>query len=116
MLPLNVWQAEALSDRIAIVAEGRLRCAGSLLFLKAHFGLGYTLSLVKSSPEAFDLPTVLSYVRGYEPKATVAADGRFQAMVRLPGISARRLARLFSDLESRNNGYYPTVCCRSTFF
>ena len=32
-------EAEILSDRIAIMAEGRLCCVGSSLFLKAHFGV-----------------------------------------------------------------------------
>jgi ABC-type multidrug transport system ATPase subunit len=31
-------EAEILSDRIAIMAEGKLKCVGSPLFLKDHFG------------------------------------------------------------------------------
>ena len=36
-----------LGDRIAIISNGRLRCLGSPLFLKSHFGEGYHLTLVK---------------------------------------------------------------------
>ena len=36
-----------LGDRIAIISNGRLRCVGSSLFLKSHFGDGYQLTLVK---------------------------------------------------------------------
>ena len=37
---------EILSDRIAILKEGRLQCCGSLLFLQQRYGLGYNLTVV----------------------------------------------------------------------
>mmetsp|Transcript_12011 Transcript_12011/g.38478 ORF Transcript_12011/g.38478 Transcript_12011/m.38478 type:complete len:162 (+) Transcript_12011:2213-2698(+) len=38
-------EAEMLADRIAIMAEGRLRCVGSLQALKSRYGQGYKLDL-----------------------------------------------------------------------
>uniref|UniRef100_A0A7M4G151 ATP binding cassette subfamily A member 7 n=1 Tax=Crocodylus porosus TaxID=8502 RepID=A0A7M4G151_CROPO len=43
-------EAELLGDRIAIIAQGRLCCCGSPLFLKTHLGTGYHLTLVKREP------------------------------------------------------------------
>ena len=40
-------EADVLGDRIAIIAHGKLCCAGSPLFLKRHFSDGYTLTLTK---------------------------------------------------------------------
>ena len=40
-------EADLLGDRIAIISNGKLRCVGSPLFLKSHFGDGYHLTLVK---------------------------------------------------------------------
>ncbi|KAJ0400796.1 hypothetical protein ATCC90586_008083 [Pythium insidiosum] len=40
-------EADILGDRIAIMAEGGLRCCGSSLFLKNKYGAGYNLTLVK---------------------------------------------------------------------
>lgn len=40
-------EADVLGDRIAIMAEGQLRCAGSPLFLKKHYGVGYQLTIEK---------------------------------------------------------------------
>jgi len=40
-------EADLLGDRIAIMADGQLRCCGSSLFLKGRFGVGYNLTLVK---------------------------------------------------------------------
>ena len=40
-------EADILGDRIAIISHGKLRCCGSSLFLKTHFGDGYHLTMVK---------------------------------------------------------------------
>lgn len=39
--------ADILGDRIAIMAEGQLRCLGSSLFLKKTYGVGYQLTIEK---------------------------------------------------------------------
>ncbi|CAN8004107.1 unnamed protein product, partial [Ixodes hexagonus] len=50
-------EADLLGDRIAVIGDGRLRCCGSSLFLKARFGSGYYLTLVRNkSPHFFILP------------------------------------------------------------
>lgn len=41
-------EADILGDRIAIISQGKLKALGSSLFLKSHFGQGYTLHLVKN--------------------------------------------------------------------
>jgi len=40
-------EADVLSDRIAIIHQGRLQCCGSSLFLKNKFGSGYILTVDK---------------------------------------------------------------------
>lgn len=40
-------EADILGDRIAIMAEGQLRCVGSSLFLKKTYGVGYQLTIDK---------------------------------------------------------------------
>ncbi|ELU10178.1 hypothetical protein CAPTEDRAFT_187351, partial [Capitella teleta] len=44
-------EAEVLGDRISIISNGTLKCAGSALFLKSTFGDGYHLTLVKKPSE-----------------------------------------------------------------
>ncbi|XP_033096938.1 ATP-binding cassette sub-family A member 2-like isoform X2 [Anneissia japonica] len=44
-------EADLLGDRIAIISHGQLKCCGSSLFLKATFGDGYRLTLVKRRSE-----------------------------------------------------------------
>ena len=38
-------EADILGDRIAIMAEGNMKCCGSSLFLKNKYGLGYHMAL-----------------------------------------------------------------------
>ena len=40
-------EADFLGDRIAIMADGKLKCCGSSVYLKNKFGVGYNLTLVK---------------------------------------------------------------------
>jgi hypothetical protein len=46
------WQfmdeADLLGDRIVIMSEGKVECAGSSLFLKSRYGVGYQLTVEKS--------------------------------------------------------------------
>jgi ABC-type multidrug transport system ATPase subunit len=42
-------EADILGDRIALMARGKLRVCGSPLFLKTHFGVGYTLTATIST-------------------------------------------------------------------
>jgi len=44
-------EADILGDRIGIMANGKLTCLGTSMFLKSKFGVGYNLTVVKSSTE-----------------------------------------------------------------
>ena len=109
-------EAEILSDRIAIMAEGRLRCLGSPLFLKDYFGTGYSLSLTKQPsaapsaapgavpgavPGAFDAAALLEWARTFVPTAALINETSLEATVRLPGDDLLAFQRLFTDLEQK---------------
>jgi ATP-binding cassette subfamily A (ABC1) protein 3 len=47
-------EADILGDRIAIMAEGQLRCVGSALFLKKKYGVGYQLTIEKNDKYVAD--------------------------------------------------------------
>uniref|UniRef100_S4RP22 ABC transporter domain-containing protein n=1 Tax=Petromyzon marinus TaxID=7757 RepID=S4RP22_PETMA len=42
----SMEEADALADWKAVLSQGRLKCAGSSLFLKTKFGVGYRLTLI----------------------------------------------------------------------
>lgn len=43
----NMDEADLLSDRVAIISQGRLYCCGSPIFLKNCFGAGFYLTVVR---------------------------------------------------------------------
>jgi hypothetical protein len=46
-------EADALADRIGIMAHGQLKACGTSLYLKSRFGVGYTFTLSKSEHGSF---------------------------------------------------------------
>ncbi len=44
-------EADILGDRIGIMTQGKMTCLGSSMFLKSRFGVGYVMTVVKSSPQ-----------------------------------------------------------------
>jgi len=39
-------EADVLSDRIAVIVDGRFKCVGTPLYLKNNFGDGYRINIV----------------------------------------------------------------------
>lgn len=95
-------EADLLGDRIAIMANGRLKCVGSSMFLKTKFGIGYTLTLVKSSDDGLmtcELDAdkfVTSRVEGAVPFSRAGSELSYQ----LPFTAKHLLGVLFRDLEN----------------
>lgn len=65
-------EADILGDRIAIMASGRLQCVGSPYFLKRHYGVGYTLVIVKD--DGFRLDICTQILNKHIPDFTVKED------------------------------------------
>ncbi|ETI57358.1 hypothetical protein F443_00336, partial [Phytophthora nicotianae P1569] len=60
-------EADILGDRIAIMADGQLCCAGSSLFLKNRYGAGYNLTMIKAP--GCDVEAVGAFLRNFVPEA-----------------------------------------------
>nr|QST14975.1 ABCA1-1 protein [Diaphanosoma celebensis] len=68
-------EADMLGDRIAIIAQGQLKCCGSSLFLKRRIGSGYYLTLVRTdSNETSDTASLVSDLSGAVPPISTS-DG-----------------------------------------
>lgn len=65
-------EADVLGDRVAIMADGRLQCVGSPYFLKRHYGVGYTLVVVKK--QGFDIDACSNILNKYIPGTVVKED------------------------------------------
>jgi ATP-binding cassette subfamily A (ABC1) protein 3 len=53
-------EADILGDRIAIMAEGKVQCCGTSLFLKNKYGVGYNLVIAKKTRD--DAPQIDKFI------------------------------------------------------
>ena len=93
-------EADLLGDRIAIMAQGRLVCCGSSLFLKKLYGIGYHLTLNKTNNAVADAPIdnlVETHVRDAKRLKSSGGEKAWQ----LPFDAVGRFADMFEELEGR---------------
>ncbi|XP_031398981.1 ABC transporter A family member 1 isoform X1 [Punica granatum] len=90
-------EADELGDRIAIMANGSLKCCGSSLFLKHQYGVGYTLTLVKSAPTA---SAAADIVYRHIPSAICVSEVGTEISFKLPLASSPFFEGMFREIES----------------
>ncbi|XP_037492924.1 ABC transporter A family member 1 isoform X1 [Jatropha curcas] len=90
-------EADELGDRIAIMANGSLKCCGSSLFLKHQYGVGYTLTLVKSAPTA---SMAADIVYRHIPSAICVSEVGTEISFKLPLASSSSFESMFREIES----------------
>jgi len=108
-----------LGDRIAIMAEGQLRCVGSSLFLKKTYGVGYQLTIERLnakhlepsataedglSKDVSDIAPsnnskLQSIVTSAVEEAVLLSDVGSEMSFRLPVGAAPKFAPMFEDLD-----------------
>ncbi|XP_074080801.1 ATP-binding cassette sub-family A member 10-like [Macrotis lagotis] len=94
-------EADILADRKVFISKGRLKCAGSSLFLKRKWGIGYHLSLHRN--EICDPERITSLVKHHIPDAKLAAESDEKLVYTLPLERTNKFPVLYSDLENYSN-------------
>uniref|UniRef100_A0A2K6G3B9 ATP binding cassette subfamily A member 12 n=1 Tax=Propithecus coquereli TaxID=379532 RepID=A0A2K6G3B9_PROCO len=103
-------EAEVLSDRIAFLEHGGLRCCGSPFYLKETFGDGYHLTLTKKkSPNlnaniVCDTMAVTAMIRSHLPEAYLKEDIGGELVYVLPPFSTKVSGAYLSLLRALDNG------------
>ncbi|XP_067040088.1 phospholipid-transporting ATPase ABCA3-like [Acropora muricata] len=92
-------EADFLGDRIAIMADGQLRCCGSSLFLKSRYGVGYHLTLVKK--EGCNQNAVTSLIVSHVPNAQLLSSVGAEMEFLLSGEHSSGFERLFQEIEDK---------------
>jgi ATP-binding cassette subfamily A (ABC1) protein 3 len=92
-------EADLLGDRIAIMAEGSARCAGSGMFLKQRFGLGYTLTVVKAD-HGVAVDAIVATLRAHVPSVVIAGDAGQELKLTLPLESSSSFEPMFAALDA----------------
>eukprot|EP00850_Spirogloea_muscicola_P018780 SM000176S03111 [mRNA] locus=s176:35560:47252:+ [translate_table: standard] len=94
-------EADLLCSRIAILANGRLRCCGTSLFLKARYGVGYNLTITRADTDCQE-KRVQGLVLQHVPEARLLNSSGGEMAYQLPMAAKGRFAGLFEELESRS--------------
>lgn len=76
-------EADYLGDRIGIMGGGKMICSGSSVFLKNHFGVGYSITLTKQSPDVDSNP-IYQLIKKHVPGAQILTNVATDLAIQLP--------------------------------
>ncbi|UYV60339.1 hypothetical protein LAZ67_1000878 [Cordylochernes scorpioides] len=93
----SMEEADILADRKAIISKGKLKCAGSSLFLKNRFGIGYHLNVELDHDTSAG--EVGNLVRSHVAGAKVTQQSRSEISMTLPWDQAGQFPAMFTELE-----------------
>nr|XP_060637352.1 glucosylceramide transporter ABCA12 [Anolis sagrei ordinatus] len=103
-------EAEVLSDRVAFLEHGGLKCCGSPFYLKETFGNGYHLILTKKKgptlnvAEECDTSAVTAMIQSHLPEAYLKEDIGGELVYVLPKFNSKVSPAYQSLLRGLDNG------------
>eukprot|EP00040_Diaphanoeca_grandis_P034870 m.217814 g.217814 ORF g.217814 m.217814 type:complete len:2091 (+) comp33245_c1_seq3:176-6448(+) len=92
-------EADFIGDRVAIMAAGKIRCDGSSLFLKKHYGSGYKLTVLKMSNQVKSSPIIEEIRKFCAP--VVAHDMGSELSLTIGDNDSDDFGLLFSSLDEK---------------
>jgi len=99
-------EADALSNNIAIVAKGKLRCIGNAVYLKKKYGAGYRLTIHPVG----NLDTTFTHVEPLLPPYKKTVDRFANSVCYEFGAENSNIGRLFLNLESKRDEFGIAEC------
>lgn len=94
-------EADFLGDRIVVMAHGKLQVAGSSLFLKSQYGLGYHFDIAKNA-DADDLK-ILSLIQSHIPEAKIEETNHTSLTINVPRERVDCFADTLEALEAKKD-------------
>lgn len=92
-------EADILGDRIGIMANGKMTCLGSSLFLKKKFGLGYNLDILMRPKQ--QITQLLRFLhQGLGPDVQLISQISCEVKIQVPKHYAMCFSEFFSAFES----------------
>ena len=99
----SMEEADMLGDRIGIMAEGKMVCCGTPIFLKALYGVGYSLvitTLATESAHAFVESIVLRHVPAATQHSGAAKAMSKEISFQLPFSAAQSFEAMFTEFDA----------------
>ena len=94
-------EADILADRIAVVADGKLKCVGSSLNLKNTYGDGYRISIVIKQQGLEN--SVIKWMNQIAPSNNFVDDSGGSLLFTVPLNKTNEIAKLFGLLEEKKD-------------
>ena len=94
----SMEEADILGDKIGIMAQGKMVCCGSPLFLKQRYGAGYTIVVTRADGRGAE-SAVEDLVLRHVSQASVVSDIGKEISFSAPLSSAHKFEALFADLD-----------------
>jgi len=91
-------EAELLSDKLAVLVEGRLRCVGTPLQLKNLYGDGYRVSIMCSTAK---INSVISLMQQIVPSAKLIDESGGALIFNVPLAKVKQLGPIFKLIEKK---------------
>lgn len=90
-------EADILGDRISIMAEGKVQCTGSSLFLKNRYGVGYNLVIAKK--ERKPAPHIDKFINSRIANAKKMQEVSSEIAYQLPTSSSKQFKQFFNEFD-----------------
>ena len=85
------------------MANGKLQCCGSPLFLKKKYGAGYHLTITKN--ESTDVSRITQLIQYHIPNAKLDTGAGTELSYSLPNEDSPRFEALFAEIEKNKVNY-----------
>ncbi len=96
-------EADALSDRIAIINHGEVKCYGSPWYLKKTFASNYKLTVYKA--ENFNEKALIDTIRKYINNFTIETNIKCEISILIPREYSNKLLRLLNKIENSKKDF-----------
>ncbi len=94
-------EADILSDRLAVICDGKLKCVGTPLYLKNVYGEGYRISLVCDPGSEERILQLMSRV---SPGSRLIDESGGSMVFSIGGHNTEEIGQLFSLIEEDDSG------------
>lgn len=95
----SMEEADAISDYIYIMSEGKLKCGGTSMFLKRNFGIGYYLNVEKGMK--FSTDYFLEFVQSHIKGTIILKDTYQTATLGIPFGFTNMFPTIFKEIDQR---------------
>jgi ABC-type multidrug transport system ATPase subunit len=96
-------EADALSDRIAIMNHGQIKCCGTPLFLKKYYGDGFKIKIIKD--DQFNFPLFNQMLELYLGDFSIESNAAAELTINCPFENVQRLPAFFNEIETNKQNY-----------